>query len=135
MDGVRRLRPTPSGLRLSPLAGTYRPHDIPEGSLLRRLTSRHPIGMTLTRVELSPLDVRQTGELVRSIRGAEKVSEQFAKLLHQRTDGIPLELEETIRSMRERGDVVHRDGEWTRRTLDELRVSPTLTASVQMTYW
>ncbi|MFF4510478.1 ATP-binding protein [Streptomyces mirabilis] len=109
---------------------TYRPHDVPEGSLLRLLTSRRPVGMTLTRLELSPLDVRQTGELVRSILGADEVSEEFAELLHQRTDGIPLALEETIRSMRERGDIVHRDGEWTRRALDELRVSPTLRDSV-----
>ncbi|MBA2813871.1 AAA family ATPase [Streptomyces sp. KM273126] len=175
VDGVRRLRPTPSGLGLSPLAGalrplfpewvgelppalevleypketrhrllramtelferlgvstlvvedahwadaatlewlltvcasgelrmsivlTYRPHDVPEGSLLRRLTSRRPVGMTLTRVELQPLDVWQTGELVRSILGVDEVSEQFAGLLHQRTDGVPLALEETVRS-------------------------------------
>ncbi|MET8401620.1 LuxR C-terminal-related transcriptional regulator [Streptomyces sp900116325] len=109
---------------------TYRPHDVPEGSLVRRLTARRPVGMSVARVELQPLDVRQTGELVRSILGADEVSEQFATLLHQRTDGIPLALEETIRSMRERRDIVHRHGEWTRRTLSELRVSPTLRDSV-----
>ncbi|SCF63406.1 AAA ATPase domain-containing protein, partial [Streptomyces sp. MnatMP-M27] len=207
MDGVRRLRPTPSGLGLSPLAGalrplfpewtgelppalealedpketrhrllcamtellerlgvatlvvedahwadsatlewlltlcasgnlhmsivlTYRPHEVAAGSLLRRLTSRRPVGMTVTRVEPQPLDVRQTGELVRSLLGADEVSEQFAVLLQQRTDGIPLALEETVRSMRERGDIVHQDGEWIRRALDDLRVSPTLRDSV-----
>ncbi|MPY57275.1 ATP-binding protein [Streptomyces spongiae] len=207
VDGVRRLRPTPSGLRLTSLAGalrplfpewadelppalealedpqetrhrllraltellerlgvatlvvedahwadaatlewlltlcasgeprmsivlTYRPHDVPAGSLLRRLTSRRPVGMTLTRVGIQPLDVRQTGELVRSILGADEVSEQFAVVLHQRTDGVPLAIEETIRSMRERGDIVHRDGEWIRRALDELHVSPTLRDSI-----
>ncbi|MEU1305783.1 helix-turn-helix transcriptional regulator [Streptomyces shenzhenensis] len=109
---------------------TYRPHDIPSGSLLRRLTSRRPTGMTLTRVELAPLDIRQTGELVRSILGADEVSEQFAELLHERTDGVPLALEETVQSMRERGDILHRDGRWIRRALDELRVSSTLRDSV-----
>ncbi|MFF3381326.1 LuxR C-terminal-related transcriptional regulator [Streptomyces sp. NPDC002680] len=109
---------------------TYRPHDVPAGSLLWRLTSRRPSGMSLTRIELSALDVRQTGELVRSVLGADQVSEQFAELLHQRTDGVPLAVEETVRSMRERRDIVHRDGEWTRRALDELRVSPTLRDSV-----
>ncbi|WP_370666197.1 AAA family ATPase [Streptomyces sp. IBSBF 2507] len=109
---------------------TYRPHDIPAGSLLRRLTSRRPTGMNLARVELQPLDVRQTGELVRSILGADGVSEQFAELLHERTDGVPLALEETIQSMRERGDILHQDGRWARRALDELRVSPTLRDSV-----
>ncbi|MEU6415976.1 helix-turn-helix transcriptional regulator [Streptomyces spiralis] len=118
-----------SDLRMS-LVLTYRPHDIPAGSLLRRLTSRRPVGMALTRIELQPLDVKQTKELVRSILGTDEVSEKFAVLLHQRTDGIPLALEETVRSMRERGDIVHRDGEWIRRTLDELRVSPTLRDSV-----
>ncbi|MET7539596.1 AAA family ATPase [Streptomyces sp. NPDC005507] len=109
---------------------TYRPHDVPAGSLVRRLTARRPVGMTVARVELQPLDVRQTGELVRSILGADEVSGQFAMLLHQRTDGIPLALEETIRSMRERRDIVNEHGEWTRRTLSELRVSPTLRDSV-----
>ncbi|MET7647781.1 AAA family ATPase [Streptomyces sp. NPDC005426] len=109
---------------------TYRPHDVLAGSLLRRLTSRRPVGMTLTRLELQPLDARQTGELVRSLLGADEVSDQFAALLHQRTDGVPLAIEETIWSMRERRDIVHRDGEWTRRVLDELHVPPTLRDSV-----
>ncbi|WP_435218460.1 helix-turn-helix transcriptional regulator [Streptomyces sp. bgisy034] len=109
---------------------TYRPHDIPAGSLLRRLTSRRPVGMTLTRLDLPPLDVRRTGELVRSLLGADEVSEQFAALLHQRTDGVPLAIEETIRSMRERRDIVHQDGEWIRRAIDELHVPPTLRDSV-----
>ncbi|MFF4733397.1 LuxR C-terminal-related transcriptional regulator [Streptomyces mirabilis] len=116
-------------LRMS-IVLTYRPHDVPSGSLLRRLTSRRPVGMTLARVELQPLDVRQTGELARSMLGADVLSEQFALLLHQRTDGIPLAIEEMVRSMRERGDIVHRDGAWIRRALDELYVSPTLRDSV-----
>ncbi|MFF4835254.1 AAA family ATPase [Streptomyces sp. NPDC001315] len=116
-------------LRMS-IVLTYRPDDVPFGSLLRRLTSRRPAGMTLARVELSPLDVRHTGELVRSILGADEVSEQFAVLLHQRTDGVPLAMEEMVRSMRERGDIVHRDGAWARRALDELHVPPTLRDSV-----
>ncbi|WP_179201727.1 helix-turn-helix transcriptional regulator [Streptomyces caniscabiei] len=116
-------------LRMS-IVLTYRPHDVPAGSLLRRLTYRRPAGMTLTRVELQPLDVRQTRELVRSMLGADEVSEQFAVSLHRHTDGIPLALEETVRSMRERRGIVHQDGEWTRRALDELYVSPTLRDSV-----
>ena len=58
------------------------------------------------------------------------VSEQFAVFLHERTDGLPLAVEETIWMLRDRHDIVRQNGAWTRRALDELNVPPTLRDSV-----
>lgn len=109
---------------------TFRPTDVPEGSLLLGLTSRPVPGARRVRVELEPLDVEQTREFVGSMLGIEHVSEEFARFLHEHTDGIPLAVEESIRLLRDRHDIVRPDGQWIRRVLDELEVPPTLRDSV-----
>ncbi|WP_084965887.1 helix-turn-helix transcriptional regulator [Thermoactinospora rubra] len=109
---------------------TYRPYDVASGSLLPRLTSRLPAGMTPVRVALEPLDVPQTRRLVASMFDVEEVSEQFAAFLHEHTGGVPLAVEESVRLLRDRRDIVRSGGEWTRRVLAELRVPPTVRDSV-----
>lgn len=109
---------------------TYRPHDVPDGSLLLRLTSRVPPQWTQARVDLGPLDVDEVRRMVGSMLNTEDVSEQFVQFLHQHADGIPLAVEETIRLMRDRHEIIRKDGAWTRRTLHELQVPPTVRDSV-----
>lgn len=109
---------------------TYRPTDVPEDSLLLGLTSRAPPAMTRLRVELEPLNVEHTRQLIGSMFGAEEVSEKFAAFLHEHTDGIPLAVEESVRLLRDRHDIVRHGGRWTRRLLDELEVPPTVRDSV-----
>lgn len=109
---------------------TYRPADVGPGSLLVGLTSRIPRAMAWLRVELGPLDVTQTGRLAGSMLHTEQMSAAFATFLHQHTDGIPLAIEECVRLLRDRHDIVRRHGEWTRRVLDELAVPPTVRDSV-----
>jgi DNA-binding CsgD family transcriptional regulator len=112
---------------------TYRPTDVSDSSSLVRLSSRAPGSMRTVRLELAPLDVAQTGRLVgsmfdRSTDGA--VSESFAAFLHEHTDGIPLAVEESVRLLRDRGDIVRVRGRWSRRGLGELGVPPTVRDSV-----
>lgn len=109
---------------------TYRPTDIPAESLLPRLTFRPPAGMARARVRLEPLDVTQTRRLVGSMFGTGQVSEAFAAFLHERTGGVPLAVEESVRLLRDREDIVQRDGAWTRRVLDDLQVPATVRDSV-----
>lgn len=109
---------------------TYRPTDVPTDSLLRRLTARTPTGMTGVRVELEPLNVPETRQLIGSMFGSDAVSEEFAAFVHERTDGVPLAVEESIRLLRDRHDIVRHDGRWSRRLLDELEVPPTVRDSV-----
>ncbi|WP_237108507.1 AAA family ATPase [Nonomuraea sp. MG754425] len=109
---------------------TYRPLDVPPDSLLLRLTSRVPAGMAQARIVLDPLDVTQTGLLIASLFGVESVSASFAEFLHEHTGGIPLALEESVRLLRDRRDIVLAHGRWTRRVLEDLKVPPTVRDSV-----
>ena len=109
---------------------TYRPAEAPPGSLLRRLSSRLPAGTTQVRMALAPLDVAETADLVSSMLDGEPVSSAFANFLHERTGGVPLAVEESVRLLSDRADLVRRGGEWVRRSLADLQVSPTIRDSV-----
>ena len=109
---------------------TYRPEDIPASSLLRRLTSRLPAGTSRARIPLGPLDVTATASLVSSMLDGEHVSAEFAAFLHERTDGLPLAVEESVRLLCDRAQLIHHGGQWERRGLAELEVPPTVRDSV-----
>ncbi len=112
------------------LVVTYRPEDVPDGSLLRRLSSRLPAGTTCQRITLGPLDVAGTAGLVSSMLPGGHISDEFAKFLHAHTDGLPLAIEESVRLLRDRRDLRRRGGEWVRRHLDALAVPPTVRDAV-----
>jgi DNA-binding CsgD family transcriptional regulator len=116
--------PLPCGLLV-----TYRPEDVPPGSLLSRL-SRLAAGPAGLRLCLAPLDVAATARLVSSMLDREHVSAEFAAFLHQRTEGVPLAVEELVRLMGARDDVARRDGHWVRRHLDDIAVPPTVRDAV-----
>lgn len=111
---------------------TYRPGEVSTDSLLLRLSSRTPTstGGSYARVDLGGLQVGETAEFVSSMLDDEHVSEVFAAFLHQRTAGVPLVLEECVRLMRDRADLVRRDGAWLRRTPEEIAVPPTIRDAV-----
>jgi DNA-binding CsgD family transcriptional regulator len=112
------------------LVVTYRPEEMPAESLLLRLSSRLVGGRHL-RIPVPPLDRDDTAELVSSMLDGGPVSAAFAGFLHQRTDGVPLALEESVRLLYARGDLVCRDGEWVRRKLAKLQVPPTVRDAVR----
>ncbi|WP_329347553.1 AAA family ATPase [Streptomyces sp. NBC_01261] len=109
---------------------TYRPEDVAPDSVLMRLTSRPPAGTGYVRICLGALNVPQTAELMSSMLDGEHVSEAFASFLQERTDGVPLAIEESVRLLRDRADLVRRDGEWVRRTLADIAVPPTIRDAV-----
>jgi DNA-binding CsgD family transcriptional regulator len=111
------------------LVVTFRPEEIAAVPLLRRLSSRLP-AVGGTRITLCPLDVRATASLVSSMLGSERVSEDFAVFLHERTDGLPLAVEESVRLLYDRSDLIRHAGQWERRSLRELAVPPTVRDSV-----
>jgi DNA-binding CsgD family transcriptional regulator len=111
------------------LVVTYRPEDMPAGSLLPRL-SRLAAGSGGLRVTLGPLDEADTGALVSSMLAEEQVSARFAAFVHQRTEGVPLAVEELVRLMADRADLALRDGGWVQRNLPEIAVPPTVRDAV-----
>jgi DNA-binding CsgD family transcriptional regulator/tetratricopeptide (TPR) repeat protein len=110
---------------------TYRPEEVTSGSPLRRLTARLPAGTTQVRIGLAPLDLAGTAGMVSSMLYGEPVAPDLAGYLHTHTDGVPLAVEESVRLLRDRDDLVRRDGLWIRRSGAALRVSPTIRDSVQ----
>jgi DNA-binding CsgD family transcriptional regulator/tetratricopeptide (TPR) repeat protein len=108
------------------LVVSYRPEDVPDASLLLRLSSRLPAGAAKTRIELASLDLTGTTDLISSMLEGEPVSEGFARLVHERTGGVPLVVEESVRLLRDRADLVWVDGEWVRHGAADLQVPPTV---------
>jgi DNA-binding CsgD family transcriptional regulator/tetratricopeptide (TPR) repeat protein len=109
---------------------TYRPEDVAAESLLLRLSSRLPVTTPQTRVSLAPLDAAATGRLVSSMLGGAPVSTNFIKFMHRHTEGVPLAVEESLRLLRDREDLVRLDGEWARRGTGTPEVPPTVRDAV-----
>jgi DNA-binding CsgD family transcriptional regulator/tetratricopeptide (TPR) repeat protein len=113
------------------LVVTYRPEEVDDQSLLLRLSSRLPAGVTQLRVALTLLDEDQTASLVSSMLDGNPMSAEFSLFLHERTDGLPLAVEESVRLMCDRAELVFRDGQWVRLSLSELQVPPTVRDSTR----
>ncbi|GAA1582751.1 LuxR family transcriptional regulator [Actinoplanes couchii] len=110
---------------------SYRPEEVADGSLLLRLTSRLPAGVTQLRIALAPMRPADTAALVSSMLDGEPISQEFTTFMHGRTGGVPLAVEESVRLMCDRADIVFRDGQWVRLKLRELRVPPTVRDSTR----
>ncbi len=105
---------------------TFRRDEVPSASLLLRLSSRLPSDAHVVRLTPGPLNVDQTTSFVSSMLAGGYVSNEFAAFLHTRTEGIPLAMEELVRLMHDRADLIRRDGGWARRRLDRIEVPPTI---------
>jgi DNA-binding CsgD family transcriptional regulator/tetratricopeptide (TPR) repeat protein len=122
---VTAQRPPPVSLVV-----TYRPEDVPSDSLLLRLRSHTAPGTTSLRLTLEPLDVQETASLVSSMLGGAPLSTSFAALLHEHTDGLPLAVEESVRLLHDRDDLILRGYGWVRRYLPEIVVPPSVRDAV-----
>jgi DNA-binding CsgD family transcriptional regulator/tetratricopeptide (TPR) repeat protein len=111
------------------LVVTYRPEDLPAGSLLPRL-ARLAAGTSGLRLAPDALDVVATTRLVSSMLAGEQVSAGFAGFIHERTGGVPLAVEESVRLMADRADLARRGGQWVRRSLTEIAVPPSIRDAV-----
>lgn len=109
---------------------SFRPWDVPAGSLLPRLIGRAPAGRSRVRIELTPLTSAQIRQFVASVYATDAISEVFVEFLHKATDGIPLVLEEYLLLLEDREDILRADGRWTRRALAELTVPASVRESV-----
>jgi DNA-binding CsgD family transcriptional regulator len=105
---------------------TYRPEDVGPQSLLRRLVAQ----AGATRLAPAPLDTAGTADLVSSMLGGEPVSVEFAEFLRGHTDGLPLAIEESVRLLHDRADLVRENGAWLRRDVAELDVPPSIREAV-----
>lgn len=109
---------------------TCRRGDLPADSLLLRLGSTASESLHQVRIGLGPLALDETAALMSSMLDGEQVSEPFAQFLQERTDGVPLAVEESVRLMRDRAELTRRGGDWMRRRLDGIRVPASIRDSV-----
>jgi DNA-binding CsgD family transcriptional regulator len=110
--------------RAASLVLTRRPEDTSADSLLPLLTSRPE------RITLEPLGIGATAEFIASMLDDAVVSAEFAGFVHRATEGVPLAVEEQVRLMEDRADLIRSDGEWLRTELDEIEVPPTIRDAV-----
>jgi tetratricopeptide (TPR) repeat protein/class 3 adenylate cyclase len=89
----------------------------PAHALLLAVTCRSDAGIDWsageghTLLQLGPLGLDNSTEMIRGVLGAQRVSPRLAEQLHDRTGGNPFFLEETCQALREDGTVTVRDGE------------------------
>ncbi|MPZ26919.1 MAG: AAA family ATPase [Micromonosporaceae bacterium] len=112
-EGISYQGAPPAGPTGVSVVVTYRPWEIPDGSLLRRLTTagRATGAATTHRLELGPLNPGDTRALVVSMLPDRPVPDQLTALLHQHTDGLPLAVEESVRLLSDRGELTPAGGE------------------------
>ncbi|WP_158602826.1 helix-turn-helix transcriptional regulator [Jiangella rhizosphaerae] len=91
------------------------------GADIRALTSRLPANRR-AHVVLEPLDETQTGDLAASLLASERVTDDFAAELRERTGGLPFAIEEVTALLRDRGAGSAQGRTWTRQELDDLAV-------------
>ncbi|WP_336206347.1 ATP-binding protein [Nonomuraea sp. LPB2021202275-12-8] len=99
---------------------TFRGEEV--GLDVRTLTTRLPGSITRAHIILKPLDVEQTSVMMAAILAADRVSEEFAEYLCERTSGLPLAIQELLALLRDRGTLIRRGSGWARKTIDELNV-------------
>ncbi|MFF0880614.1 MULTISPECIES: helix-turn-helix transcriptional regulator [Micromonospora] len=112
------------------LVVAYRPEDLVGDPWLLRLSGRLRPHRARLRLVLDPLDQSETAALASSMLAGQHVSDEFAQHLHARTEGVPLAVEELVRLMARRGDLVRRGQSWKRLALDQIVVPPTVRDTV-----
>lgn len=104
------------------LLGTYRDVEV---------NRQHPLEAALRDLQreglVERIEVRRLGEegtrgLIASVMGEEEISDEFTSLIHRRTEGNPFFVQQVLRVLVERGDIVRKDGRWDRKRLEEIEV-------------
>ncbi len=112
------------------LVCTYRREDLPEASPLPRLAGRLPGTTHGAHVPLRPLDRQQARNLMSSILETDDVSTQLADYLFESSGGLPFALEELLRMLRDRPDLLNGRQLLFPSSLDELGVPGALRDSI-----
>jgi DNA-binding CsgD family transcriptional regulator len=104
------------------LVCTYRGEDLPATSPFRSLGAQVPSPIVRLELPLRPLDREEVRQLAGAILEADAMSDEFADYLFEGSGGLPFALEEVLRLLENREDLIRRKGAWVRRSLDDLTV-------------
>lgn len=109
---------------------TYRREDLPDGSPLLRLSARLPGNVGGAHIALQPLDRVQARDLVSSILQTEEISTSVSDYLFEGSGGLPFALEELLRVLKDRADLMNGRHLWVPPPLEEMGVSRALRDSI-----
>jgi class 3 adenylate cyclase/tetratricopeptide (TPR) repeat protein len=104
------------------ILGTYRDTEVgrqhPLEAALREILRQR----LAERIAVRRLDDEATRELIAAEMNQVDVSQDFARLMYDRTEGNPFFVDQLLRVLIERGDVYQEDGRWERRDIEEIDV-------------
>jgi tetratricopeptide (TPR) repeat protein/transcriptional regulator with XRE-family HTH domain len=104
------------------LVGTYRDDEVrrqhPLEGAMRDLARDH----LLDRIRVQRLSFEDTWALIAATLGDEATSDEFARLLHARTEGNPFFTQEVVRALLESGDEFRHEGKWDLTAIKELEI-------------
>ena len=104
------------------LVCTYRGEELPATSPFPSLGARLPSRVVRLELPLRPLDREEIRTLAGSILEAEAISDEFADYLLKGSGGLPFAVEEVLRLLEDREDMIRREGAWVRRSLEDVVV-------------
>lgn len=74
------------------------------------------------RVRLERLQRKEVPEMIKAILGADNVSDEFVSFVDDHSGGIPFAIEEMLKLLQDRQDLVLRDGRWERKEIGRAHV-------------
>jgi len=94
------------------LVGTYRRDELDRGHPLRRVLAELTRARLSDEIAIPPLDSPQTAEFLReSFRGGDPTP-AFRRMIEERCEGNPFFIEEVLKALQQRGDLVYDNGRW-----------------------
>jgi len=121
------------------LIGTYRTDELGRLHPLRGLLAQLVTARAIHALALPPLDLDGTGALIRTrlaLRdGAASDLRRFRDLVHEKSEGNPLHIEETLHVLRQSGRLTYADGAWTCDFDEVARAIPPTVADSVVARW
>ncbi len=103
------------------------------------LDRAHPLAAALvewdrerlvTRVRLERFQLEETGALLASLFGQEKVSPEFAQVVHRETEGNPFFIEEVVKALIEQGQIYRAGDGWDRKEVRDLTIPQSVKTAI-----
>jgi len=101
---------------------TFRDESLSEASWVRGLGRRLAPEITHLTIDVTALDADGVAEMIRAVLREDVLSTEFLTLVHQRTAGLPLAVEQVLQLLKDRGEIARLEGRWALQGLDGLEL-------------
>ncbi|HZY70151.1 MAG TPA: AAA family ATPase [Thermoplasmata archaeon] len=130
LELVKRLalKSTSSGLGVLLAA---RDVQIEENPRLQHLDQALHLAGRGRTISLPPFTLEEVGQLIGGLLGETVISEEFRALVHEKSGGNPLYVEEILRSLADDGALFLSEGRWERKPISDLRLPETIRTMIQ----